>query len=277
MKGSTAILITIGVGLVLILILRYFFRPREKRTDWLNRLSSTFRWLNAAGSILIAANKGTFRYLGGIAIPGGEKNYVPMLKRVLWEYWEIQGYEQAMEEMRYLVDTGMRARYAQEMRGLESVYSGYSEEELIEAARQTNPNANEDSYLPKMLLAWRRYGENALLGWDAGRCCLVAQWCFVCGYLSMEEMLDVAVDAGRLAQKVFQNWEEMMESYLLGSQFWQHEDANDPNSMTAARWALYRDLWSGKGRYRVIPYMEAPFDLSLSKEILTDQYGRMLE
>ena len=188
MKGSTAIPITIGVGLVLILILRYFFRPREKRTDWLNRLSPTFRWLNAAGSILIAANRGTFRYLGGIAIPGGEKNYVPMLKRVLWEYWEIQGYEQAMEEM-----------------------------------------------------------------------------------------LDVVVDAGRLAQKVFQNWEEMMESYLLGSQFWQHEDANDPNSMTAARWALYRDLWSGKGRYRVIPYMEAPFDLSLSKEILTDQYGRMLE
>ncbi|HJA93541.1 MAG TPA: DUF1266 domain-containing protein [Candidatus Eisenbergiella merdipullorum] len=275
MEGIYALLLTLGIALVLMLVLKYIFRPREKRTDWLNTLSPTLKWMNAAGSILIAANRGTFRYLGGAAIPGGEKNYVPGIKKGLWESWEIQGHEQALEEMKSLVHTGMRARYAEEMRRLEAMYSGYSEEELIEEAKKTNPNADEDSYLPRMLLAWRRYGENALLGWDVGRCCLIVQWCFLCGYLSMEEMLDIGVDAGRLAQKAFQSWEEMMESYLLGTQFWQHEDAGDPRSITAERWALYRDLWSGKGRYRVIPYMEAPFDLPLSKEVMTDKYGRL--
>lgn len=92
--------------------------------------------------------------------------------------------------MRYLITTGMHAHYSQEMAKLEAVYSGCGEEELIEAAKAVNPSANEDSYLPKMLSAWRRYGENALLGWDVGRCCLVSQWCYLCGYLSMEEILD---------------------------------------------------------------------------------------
>ena len=157
-------LIAVIGTLALILILRHIFRPWEKRKDWLNRLSPTLRWLNAAGSILIAANKGTFRYLGGAGNPVGEKNYVPSLKKSLWNYWEIQDHTQAVDEMRYLITTGMRARYSQEMAKLEAVYSGCGEEELIEAAKAVNPSANEDSYLPKMLSAWRRYGENALLG-----------------------------------------------------------------------------------------------------------------
>lgn len=41
--------------------------------------------------------------------------------------------------------------------------------------------------------------------------------------------------------------------------------------MTARRWALYRKLWKG----RVVPYAEAPFELSLSKEVLTDRFGQM--
>lgn len=55
------------------------------------------------------------------------------------------------------------------MAKLEIIYHGYSEEELIEAAKLENPKADEDSFLPKMMMAYRRYGENALLGWDMGR------------------------------------------------------------------------------------------------------------
>lgn len=103
-----------------------------------------------------------------------------------------------------------------------------------------------------MLTAWRRYGENALLGWDMGRCAYITQCCYLAGYINMKEMLDLCVDAGTKAQAFFQNWEEMMESYLLGGQFWQHEDKNDPKSMTAERWKLYEQLWQGKSRFRVL-------------------------
>ena len=83
-------------------------------------------------------------------------------------------------------------------------------------AKQENPKADEDSFLPKMMMAYRRYGENALLGWDMGRAAYIIQWCYFVGYVSMEEVLEIGVEAGKKAQQYFQNWEEMMESYLLG-------------------------------------------------------------
>ena len=78
-----------------------------------------------------------------------------------------------------------------------------------------------------------------LLGWDMGRCAYITQCCYLAGYINMKEMLDLCVDSGTKAQAFFQNWEEMMESYLLGGQFWKHEDQSNPNSMTAERWKLY--------------------------------------
>ena len=92
---------------------------------------------------------------------------------------------------------------------------------------------------------------------------------------SVEEVLEIGVEAGKKAQQYFQNWEEMMESYLLGGQYWQREDASDLNSMTAKRWKIYEALWKGQKPYKMIPYTTIPFDTPLSKEILTDKYGIM--
>lgn len=127
------------------------------------------------------------------------------LKNMLWHYWSIQGHETAVRAMRSLITDGMRAQYKKDMEYLMQHYQGYSEEQLIAAARKTNPAADEDSYLPKMLMAYRRYGENALLGWDMGRCAYIFQCCYLAGYLNMEEMLDIGMDAGKKAQEFFQN------------------------------------------------------------------------
>lgn len=127
------------------------------------------------------------------------------LKNMLWHYWSIQGHETAVRAMRSLITDGMRAQYKKDMEYLMQHYQGYSEEQLIAAARKTNPAADEDSYLPKMLMAYHRYGENALLGWDMGRCAYIVQCCYLAGYLNMEEMLDIGMDAGKKAQEFFQN------------------------------------------------------------------------
>ena len=75
----------------------------------------------------------------------------------------------------------------------------------------------------------------------------------------------------------FQNWEEMMESYLLGGQFWKHEDQSNPNSMTAERWKLYEQLWQGRKPFQSSPYLAVPFDQPLSKEVITNEYGILPE
>ncbi len=277
------ILLPIVIPVVFMLILRaiviYVQRPREQKKDTYTPLSPTLQWMNTAGSILLADNNGNFRYMAGVYFPGNEYDpeRVRSIKNSLWEYWEIQGHESAISTMKRLVRSGMRVWYGEEMQRLETLYHGYSEEELVEAAKKENPKADEDSFLPKMLMAYRRYGENALLGWDVGRAAYITQWCYFVGYISMEELLDIVVDAGRMAQKYFQNWEEMMESYLLGGQYWRREDASDPESMTAKRWKIYEALWKGEKPYKMIPYTTIPFETPLSKEIITNKYGIMPE
>lgn len=281
LEALAPLIISVFISVSFVLILRavviHMQKPREKKADTFTPLSPTLQWMNTAGSILLATNNGNFRYMAGIYFPGNENNTnkVESIKRSLWEYWEIQGHKSAIDTMTRLVKTGMRKWYGEEMRRLEIVYHNYSEEELIEAAKQENPKADEDSFLPKMIMAYRRYGDNALLGWDMGRAVYILQWCYFVGYISMEEVLEIGVEAGKEAQKYFQNWEEMMESYLLGGQYWKREDLSNPNSMTAERWKLYEALWNGKKPYEKIPYTTIAFDTPLSKEIITDKYGIM--
>lgn len=274
--AAIALVATLAIGLGLSGIAYCIYMSKQRRVEKYNPLSPTLRWMNTAGSILIAANQHTnFHLLAGWRYNNEFDR--ESIKRMLWEYWGIQGHETAIQEMRSLIDKGMRASYRREMMPLSYKYQDYTELQLIEEARKTNPKADEDSYLPKLLLAWRRYGENALLGWDMGRCAYITQCCYLAGYISMQEMLDLCVDAGMKAQSFFQNWEEMMESYLLGGQFWQHEDRNDPKSMTAERWKLYEQLWQGKKPFQGSPYLSVPFDQPLSKEVITNEYGILPE
>ena len=271
----------VGGVLIIILIIRavclHIQKRKEKKGDTFTPLSPTLQWMNTAGSILLALNGGNFRYMAGIFYPGWEHDeaLTASIKKMLWEYWKIQGHESAMNQMTTLVHTGMRVWYDEEMTHLEALYSGYSEEELIEVAKQENSKATEDSFLPKMLMAYRRYGENAILGWDVGRAAYIIQCCYFVGYVSMEEVLEIGVEAGRKAQNYFNSWEEMMESYLLGGQYWKREDAKEPDSMTVKRWKIYEALWRGKKPYQKIPYITAAFDTPLSKEVITDKYGIM--
>ncbi len=272
MSPVIAMAATLVIGLGLAGIAYHIYKSKQRRREKYNPLSPTLRWMNAAGSILIAANHRTnFHLLNGFQC--NNESDREGIKKMLWHYWGIQGHKTAIQKMRNLIDTGMRASYRREMMLLSYKYHDYTELQLIDEARKTNPHADEDSYLPKMLMAWRRYGENALLGWDMGRCAFVTQSCYLAGYISMQEMLDLCVDAGNKAQAFFQNWEEMMESYLLGGQYWQNEDKNDPKSMTAERWKLYEQLWQGKKPFQGSPYLAVPFDQHLSKEVITNEYG----
>lgn len=272
--------ILVPAGIVLLclaigVLYNRFHKERKERVDPAPLLSPTLQWMNTAGSILLARNGGNFRYMAGEFDPGWERDVTAVedTRKFLWKFWEIQSHESAREEMLDLVHSGTRRRYAWEMQQLERMYAGYSEEQLIEAAKKENPSADEDSFLPKMLMAWRRYGENALLGWDVGRCAYISQKCYLAGYLSMEELLDITVEAGRKAQAVYRNWEEMMESYLLGGQYWKREDAGNPDTMTAQRWELYERIWKGEKPYSFIPYVSIAFDTPLSKEVVTDRFG----
>ena len=68
-----------------------------------------------------------------------------------------------------------------------------------------------------------------------------------------------------------------MGNYLLGEQFWQHEDQNNPKSMIAKRWKLYERMRGGKRPFRNLPDFSVPFNQTLSKEVITNEYGILSE
>ncbi len=54
-----------------------------------------------------------------------------------------------------------------------------------------------------MYEAWEKKGDKAVLGWDLCRAAYVTTWCYVCGYLSLGEMLSIGVKAGTKLQQEF--------------------------------------------------------------------------
>lgn len=264
--------VCIGV-LVGVLLLRVVlsYKQKLKKTKQDNPpifLSPTLQWMNCAGSILLAANQGSVRYMSGFAYPGSEWRHQESMKNSLLKWWSITDHDSAIQTMRWLVNTGMRAKYDWEMENMLEYLDYESDQALVRSIKKK---------MEILLKAYQKQGENALLGWDMGRVAYISQWCYLAGYLSMEEMLDVSVDAGVKAQSVFHNWHEMMESYLLGFQYWSNEDVRDHKSEAYQRKRLYEQLVAGQTLYNDKPYEDIDFYTPLSKEVVTDCHGVMPE
>ena len=75
------------------------------------------------------------------------------------------------------------------------------------------------------------------------------------GYLSREELTALGTAAYELAQKHCLGWEDLMESYLLGFQFWCGEDENVPGSQSARRREVYEKLRKERPSiYEAVPW-----------------------
>ena len=65
---------------------------------------------------------------------------------------------------------------------------------------------------------------------------------YICGYMTYEEAMDASLENSLELQEMFSSWEEMMESYLLGYQFWQSESGKKEDSPTQERYRIYEML-----------------------------------
>lgn len=275
MEGFIAFVLTVTIPLVIVAICVHRHPTSEKRIAQGIPLSPTFMWLNTAcllttvRTVKFPDEKYLYNHIIGLADPGANSQSI---REMLEASWGIVDAQTAEREMENLLKNGMRSQYDREMQMFDEKYDGLSEEELIAQL----PGSNEDSYLPKMLTAYRREGADALLGWDVGRLCFHAQACYLVGYLSKEKMLSLCVRGGKMAQRTYRNWEEMMESYLLGVQYWKNEDAQNAKSETFKRTKLYKEIYEGSAKFRFSPFMSVPFKTELTEEELTDDRGYLV-
>lgn len=229
---------------------RIVYRLFRKRWD-LSSLPLTFRWCNTAGSLLLTARNDDPGSLGGVR-PGEAGSFCHTLET----WWDIVDHDTALETMTELLYRGMRGRLDLKM------------EELWQE-RQKN-GGGLPSHMDRLAAFWQAHGDKTFLGWDLCRACFVTTWCHVCGYLTLEEMMEICVTAAQMLQEAFSSWDEAMESYLAGLFLWSEPETPEERRSFLLRVYIYRIL-----RWRRGPYRTVPFRASLSKTITDEERAKM--
>ncbi|MDD6203086.1 MAG: DUF1266 domain-containing protein [Lachnospiraceae bacterium] len=60
--------------------------------------------------------------------------------------------------------------------------------------------------------------------------------------LTYKEAMDASLANSLALQKMYSSWEEMMESYMLGYQFWKNDPCLTEDSPTMERYKIYEML-----------------------------------
>ena len=83
---------------------------------------------------------------------------------------------------------------------------------------------------------------DAIAAWDLCRVNQLYADYYFCGYMTYEEAMDASLENSLALQKMYTSWEDMMDSYMLGYQFWQGDLALTDDSPTLERYSYYEML-----------------------------------
>lgn len=202
--------------------------------------SDTVLWFNATYAPLTASNAGDWRLVGGMEPSSASKR---LLKSTISRDWDVDDRESALETLDWLRDEGHRETYRNYQEELEDLgMLDMEPEDFVEALLDTEM----DGYLFRYVMIYDLYldglDEEAIAAWDL---CRINQLCgdfYICGYMTYEEAMDISLKNSLVLQDMFSSWEDMVDSYMLGYQFWKSDPAMDDDSPTMQRYHYYEQL-----------------------------------
>lgn len=202
--------------------------------------SDTVLWFNATYAPLTRSNAGDWRLVGGME----PSSYNKSLTRTLMSRdWDVEDRESALETLDWLRDEGHRKTYRNYREELEDLgMLDMEPEDFVEALLDTEM----EGYLFRYVMVYDLYleglDEEAIAAWDL---CRINQLCgdfYICDYMTYEEAMDISLENSLVLQDMFSSWEELVDSYMLGYQFWQSDPALDDDSPTMQRYRYYEQL-----------------------------------
>ncbi len=203
-------------------------------------VSDTVRWINTTYALLTEANRGDRDLIGGFKKTELNQEQV---RTMLSEWWDVTDRATADENLDWLLSEGHRTVFQKDMADLEEAgLTDLSSEELRSAAEDAGYTDEAAAWLVAMVELYRDKGSHAIDAWDYCRALQVLGYYYVAGYYTEEETLDASLEVAKTLQGMYGSWDECMESYLAGYQYWQEDDAQDPDSATAARRKIYEEL-----------------------------------
>lgn len=195
-------------------------------TSAVAEVSDTLRWFNASNSMLIYVNGWDYQLYGGLE---PNETSQEIAKQILDNSWEVTDKASADETLNWLLSEGHRTEFAEEMEFL--IECGIDEVEAQERASFLYDNFEVSEEEAQTFAKWyNRYeesGEDAASGWDYNRALSQLANFYLAGYYTLEEALDASLDVAEMIQTSFDSWDEYMESYFTGYEYWSEEGSEE--------------------------------------------------
>lgn len=217
---------------------------------------ATVQWFNTTYAVMMYQNHFDYDYIGGI-FQGSQ-----FMVSVLESDWGVTDRASAIENIKWLLSSGHRTSYEETVNELvEFGFFELSLEDYLsiwEGAAQENETDFESvrAYFTNIYTAYQQCGEAGVKAWDY---CRVMQMCgeyYAAGYFSLEETMEVSLAMAQLLQAEYVSWEDMMNSYICGYDYWRAEDPNVEGNGSYWRHYYYNELKNMEGN----PYSTYPWD-----------------
>lgn len=198
--------------------------------------SDTVRWFNASYAILTELNNHDYTRFGGMKINEFNKQ---LQIASLEQSWDVTDRDSADETLDWVLTEGHRTGFAEGNKWLaEYGLSELEEDEWLPFILYCfEVDEEEAQVLVDDYAIYDKYGEHAIDAWDYARAMNLVSFYYVAGYYTEEEALDKSLEIAKVFQPMYSSWDEMIDSYLLGYEYWAEESSDE-------RRAIYEDLKS---------------------------------
>lgn len=189
--------------------------------------TDTVQWFNASYAILTELNGKDYNVFGG-----GSANAVneAMYQAMLDSSWGVTDRESADETLDWILTEGHRDDFMVTGDLLSAMLEaeGLEEEDLMDFLMQEYEETPEEAKLDLATYKmYKEYGENAIDAWDYCRAMNLMSFYYMAGYYTKEESLDKSLEIAETFQPLFASWDELVDSYLRGYEYWAEEDSSE--------------------------------------------------
>jgi len=153
------------------------------------------------------------------------------------DWWGVTDRASADETLDWILTEGHRADFADNMgylqeNGIQDVAAEARADFVMDYfyVDEDEAQAMADAYA-----YYEQYGPNAIDGWDYCRAMNLLSFYYLAGYYNEQEALDKSLEIAQTMQPLFASWDDLMDSYLRGYEYWAEESSDE-------RRTVYEDL-----------------------------------
>lgn len=188
--------------------------------------NDTLLWINGTYAILTELNGWDYMiYSGKEYNPSMEEYYQDTLE----DWWGVEDRETADSTLEWALYEGHRAEFAAIMEqlkeeGIEEVDHDDRSEYLYEYYDMTS---DEAEHFANMYDYYEEYGPTAIDAWDYSRAVYLPSMYYLAGYYTEEEAKQKSLEISKQIQQQFTSWDDFMESYFRGYEYWAEESSDE--------------------------------------------------